>query len=90
MCVKVDIAARHGAVGIIIYSDPKDYTWPEEDSRVFPDTIWLPPTAAQRGTIYTGDGDPLTPGYPATGQSAPWERLLGRGRNSSPSKRLQF
>ncbi|XP_070181932.1 putative N-acetylated-alpha-linked acidic dipeptidase [Littorina saxatilis] len=62
---KVDIAARHGARGIIIYSDPADYTWPEEDSRVFPDTVWLPPTAAQRGTIYTGDGDPLTPGYPS-------------------------
>ena len=65
--MQVDIAARHGAVGIIIYSDPKDYTWPQEDSRVYPDTIWLPPTAAQRGTIYTGDGDPLTPGYPAIG-----------------------
>lgn len=65
ICVQVDIAARHGARGIIIYSDPADYTWPEEDSRVFPDTIWLPPTAAQRGTIYTGDGDPLTPGYPS-------------------------
>ena len=65
--VKVHIAARHGALGIIIYSDPKDYTWPEEDPRVFPDTIWLPSTAAQRGTIYSGGGDPLTPGYPAIG-----------------------
>ncbi|KAK7502668.1 hypothetical protein BaRGS_00005918, partial [Batillaria attramentaria] len=62
---KVDIAARHGAKGIIIYSDPADYTDPDDD-RVFPDTVWLPGTAAQRGSIYNGDGDPLTPGYPAT------------------------
>ncbi|KAK7502667.1 hypothetical protein BaRGS_00005917 [Batillaria attramentaria] len=41
---KVDIAARHGAIGIIIYSDPADYTDPDDD-RVFPDTVWLPGTA---------------------------------------------
>nr|KAG5710646.1 hypothetical protein BaRGS_035048 [Batillaria attramentaria] len=68
---KVDIAARHGAIGIIIYSDPADYTDPDDD-RVFPDTVWLPGTAAQRGTTYTGDGDPLTPGYPAIRTAYRW------------------
>uniref|UniRef100_A0A0B7AYA9 Peptidase M28 domain-containing protein n=1 Tax=Arion vulgaris TaxID=1028688 RepID=A0A0B7AYA9_9EUPU len=63
---KVDLAALHGAIGIIIYSDPADCTGLNMgDPRVYPDTWWLPPTGAQRGTIFTGDGDPLTPGYPA-------------------------
>ncbi|XP_055880856.1 putative N-acetylated-alpha-linked acidic dipeptidase [Biomphalaria glabrata] len=63
---KVDIAASYGAIGIIIYSDPYDYTgFKEGDYRVYPDTWWLPSTGVQRGTVFTGDGDPLTPGYPA-------------------------
>lgn len=67
---QVDIAARYGAVGIIIYSDPADCTGQQMgDSRVYPETWWLPPTGAQRGTIFTGDGDPITPGYPANGLS---------------------
>ncbi|KAK6181050.1 hypothetical protein SNE40_008989 [Patella caerulea] len=60
---KVDIAQRHGVIGLILYSDPKDYTIPGEG--VYPDTWWLPGSGAQRGTIFTGEGDPLTPGYPA-------------------------
>lgn len=62
---KVAIAERMGAKGVIIYSDPADYTDPN-DTRVFPETVWLPGTAAQRGSIFVGDGDPLTPGYPST------------------------
>ncbi|CAG5115468.1 unnamed protein product, partial [Candidula unifasciata] len=63
---KVDIAARYGATGIIIYSDPADCTGQNMgDNRVYPETWWLPPTGAQRGTIFSGDGDPITPGYPA-------------------------
>ncbi|CAL1542368.1 unnamed protein product [Lymnaea stagnalis] len=63
---KVDIAADNGAVGVIMYSDPADYTGMKSgDRRVYPDTWWLPPTGAQRGTVFTGAGDPLTPGYPA-------------------------
>nr|KAG5710645.1 hypothetical protein BaRGS_035047 [Batillaria attramentaria] len=88
---KVDIAARHGAKGIIIYSDPADYTDPDDD-RVFPDTVWLPGTAAQRGSIYNGDGDPLTPGYPATSQSCAVitridkQQTLWSGTASSPKE----
>ncbi|XP_060067563.1 putative N-acetylated-alpha-linked acidic dipeptidase [Ylistrum balloti] len=62
---KVKLAADHGAVGIIIFSDPADYTLDGDTSRVYPDDWWLPPTGAQRGTTYLGIGDPLTPGYPA-------------------------
>ncbi|XP_041370396.1 putative N-acetylated-alpha-linked acidic dipeptidase [Gigantopelta aegis] len=62
---KVQIAERHGALGIIMFSDPADYTWPAEDTRVYPQTWWLPPSGAQRGTTFVGSGDPLTPNYPA-------------------------
>ncbi|XP_031563735.1 N-acetylated-alpha-linked acidic dipeptidase 2-like [Actinia tenebrosa] len=65
---KVHNAALYGAIGAIIYSDPADYALlgigPND---TFPNTPWLPPTGAQRGSIYTahGVGDPLTPGHPA-------------------------
>ncbi|XP_041371335.1 glutamate carboxypeptidase 2-like [Gigantopelta aegis] len=62
---KVQIAERHGALGIIIFSDPADYTWPAEDTRVYPQTWWLPPSGAQSGATFVGSGDPLTPNYPA-------------------------
>ncbi|XP_046330416.2 N-acetylated-alpha-linked acidic dipeptidase 2-like isoform X2 [Haliotis rufescens] len=62
---KVMIAEKHGAIGVILYSDPWDYR-PAHVKDVYPKTWWLPPTGAQRGSVYEGDEDPLTPGYPAT------------------------
>lgn len=62
---KVSIAADHGAIGIIIYSDPADYSIDVNDP-VYPDSWWLPGTGVQRGTVMVGKGDPLTPGYPST------------------------
>ncbi|XP_064600785.1 uncharacterized protein LOC135466961 [Liolophura sinensis] len=62
---KVHIATRYGAIGVILYSDPKDYAW-GTDPKVYPDDWWLPGTGVQRGSIFMGSGDPLTPGYPAT------------------------
>ncbi|KAL3873958.1 hypothetical protein ACJMK2_037033 [Sinanodonta woodiana] len=61
---KVRLAERHGATGIIIFSDPADYT-DLNNSRVYDEDWWLPGSGAQRGTVYIGDGDPLTPDYPA-------------------------
>ncbi|XP_033735883.1 N-acetylated-alpha-linked acidic dipeptidase 2-like [Pecten maximus] len=63
---KVHLASEYGAIGIIIYSDPADYTLDGSTLRVYPEDWWLPPSGAQRGTIFRGLGDPLTPGYPAT------------------------
>ena len=54
----------HGAIGIILFSDPADYTGGDID-QVYPHDWWLPPSGAQRGTVFIGDGDPLTPGYPS-------------------------
>ncbi|GFO17324.1 N-acetylated-alpha-linked acidic dipeptidase 2 [Plakobranchus ocellatus] len=63
---KVDIAQAIGALGVIMYADPAEYTGMRSgDTRVYPETWWLPPDGVQRGNIFTGDGDPLTPGYPA-------------------------
>ena len=53
-----------GAIAVIFYPDPADFT-SAEDPLVYPDSWWLPPTAAVSGSLFTGDGDPLTPGYPA-------------------------
>ncbi len=60
---------HQGCVGLILYSDPKDYAAGTGLGH-YPDTWWLPGSGVQRGTIKAvglSDGDPLTPGYPSTG-----------------------
>ena len=65
--IKPKVAAEHGALGCLIYSDPRDDGYSQGD--VFPEGAWRPRDGAQRGSVmdmplYTGD--PLTPGVPAT------------------------
>ncbi|XP_069422526.1 N-acetylated-alpha-linked acidic dipeptidase 2 [Ovis canadensis] len=62
---KVKNAVLAGAKGIILYSDPADYSAP--GVQPYPKGWNLPGTAAQRGNVLNldGAGDPLTPGYPA-------------------------
>jgi len=65
--VKPKIAAEHGAIGCIIYSDPRDDGYFAGD--VYPEGAWRNETGAQRGSVadlplYAGD--PLTPGIGAT------------------------
>ncbi|KAM4859042.1 N-acetylated-alpha-linked acidic dipeptidase 2 isoform 2-T3 [Thomomys bottae] len=62
---KVKNAMLAGAIGIILYSDPADYSAP--GVQPYPKGWNLPGTAAQRGNVLNlnGAGDPLTPGYPA-------------------------
>jgi len=48
----------------MIYSDPKDEA-PLGINTTFPNGPFLPPTGVQRGSIFLGNGDPLTPGRPA-------------------------
>ncbi|XP_071080752.1 glutamate carboxypeptidase 2-like [Haliotis cracherodii] len=62
---KAKAAQKHGAIGLIIYSDPADYARGGNSSDVYPHSWWLPPTGAQRGTLFVSDGDPETPGYPS-------------------------
>src|SRR5215475_2687990 len=64
--VKVKIAAEHGAVGCVIYSDPKDDGY--FGGAVFPNGPMRPSDGVQRGSVEdlaSGSGDPLTPGIGA-------------------------
>jgi len=64
--VKAKVAEDHGAVGLIIYSDPADDGFAQGD--VYPKGPWRPDSSAQRGSVqflFIYPGDPLTPGLPA-------------------------
>jgi len=65
--IKPKVAAEHGAVGCLIYSDPADDGY--GGGAVFPRGPMRPPQGAQRGSVAdmpTYPGDPLTPGVGAT------------------------
>jgi N-acetylated-alpha-linked acidic dipeptidase len=65
--IKPKVAAEHGAIGCIIYSDPRDDGY--FDGLVYPDGAYRPPLGAQRGSVEDMPlypGDPLTPGVGAT------------------------
>jgi hypothetical protein len=64
--VQVDLAAKCGAVGAILYNDPADSA-PEgiSKNKTYPKTWWLPPSGVQRGNLRAVKGDPLTPEVPA-------------------------
>jgi len=65
--IKPKVAAEHGAVGCLIYSDPRDDGYFEGD--VFPQGAWRPPDGVQRGSVMDmtiHPGDPLTPDIGAT------------------------
>lgn len=71
--LKPKLAQEHGAVGCIIYSDPRDDGYSIDDA--YPKGPARPATGVQRGsvadmTLYPGD--PLTPGIGATASA---ERL---------------
>jgi N-acetylated-alpha-linked acidic dipeptidase len=64
--IKPKVAAEHGALGCIIYSDPKGDGYFQGDD--FPAGGWRPRDGVQRGSVMDTDypGDPLTPGVGAT------------------------
>lgn len=53
-------AYEAGAVGVVIYTDERDYGGGDE---CFPESKWMPPSGVQVGTVYNGLGDPTTPGW---------------------------
>jgi N-acetylated-alpha-linked acidic dipeptidase len=64
--IKPKVAGEHGAIGCIIYSDPRgDGFFEGED---YPAGGWRPRDGVQRGSVMDTDypGDPLTPGVGAT------------------------
>jgi N-acetylated-alpha-linked acidic dipeptidase len=62
--IKPKVAAEHGAIGCIIYSDPRDDGYFVDD--VYPTGPMRPATGVQRGSVMdmpTYPGDPLSPGW---------------------------
>ena len=65
--IKPKLAAERGAVGCIIYSDPRDDGYAQGD--VYPVGPWRPKDGVQRGSVLdlpVAPGDPLTVGTGAT------------------------
>jgi N-acetylated-alpha-linked acidic dipeptidase len=65
--IKPKIAAEHGAIGCIIYSDPAQDGYAEQAA--FPQGPMRPAEGVQRGSVLDAPlypGDPLTPGVGAT------------------------
>ena len=65
--IKPKVAAEHGAVGCLIYSDPREDGYFAGD--VFPKGAYRPKDGVQRGSVMdmpVYPGDPLTPGVGAT------------------------
>jgi len=65
--IKPMVAAEHGAIGCIIYSDPRDDGY--SPGVTYPEGAWRPKEGVQRGSVQDSTefmGDPLTPGVGAT------------------------
>jgi N-acetylated-alpha-linked acidic dipeptidase len=65
--VKVYLAEKRGAAGVLIYSDPQDDGYFKGDA--YPNGPWRPETGVQRGSVqylFKYPGDPETPGVAST------------------------
>jgi N-acetylated-alpha-linked acidic dipeptidase len=68
--IKPKVAAEHGAIGCIIYSDPHEDGYFQGDA--YPRGGWRSAPAVQRGSVADMPlypGDPLTPGVGATAEA---------------------
>ena len=73
--IKPKVAAEHGAVGCLIYSDPEDDGFRAGD--VYPLGAFRPKDGVQRGSVMdmpVYPGDPLTPGVGATKEAKRLDR----------------
>ncbi|HJW95574.1 MAG TPA: transferrin receptor-like dimerization domain-containing protein [Thermoanaerobaculia bacterium] len=73
--IKPKVAAEHGAIGCIIYSDPHDDGYFEGDT--YPKGAFRNENGAQRGSVADMplySGDPLTPGVGATADAKRLDR----------------
>src|SRR3954454_8412566 len=73
--IKAREAEKHGAIGLLIYSDPADDGYTRGD--VYPLGPMRPPQGIQRGSVMNPNGDPSTPGYPSNegARRAPFARM---------------
>jgi N-acetylated-alpha-linked acidic dipeptidase len=76
--IKAREAEKNGAAALVIYSDPADDGFARGD--VYPEGPMRAPQGVQRGSVFNGDGDPSTPGYP----SVKGARRVAAGRMELP------
>jgi N-acetylated-alpha-linked acidic dipeptidase len=62
--IKAREAEKHGAAGLLIYSDPQDDGYVRGD--VYPYGPMRNRDGVQRGSVFNGAGDPATPSGPST------------------------
>ena len=77
--IKAREAEKHGAIALLIYSDPADDGFVKGD--VYPEGPGRPARGVQRGSVMNGAGDPSTPGY----ASKPGVRRLPRDSMPIPN-----
>jgi N-acetylated-alpha-linked acidic dipeptidase len=63
--IKAREAEKHGALALLIYSDPQDDGYVRGD--VYPNGPMRNRDGVQRGSVMNGAGDPATPGYASVG-----------------------
>jgi N-acetylated-alpha-linked acidic dipeptidase len=61
--IKAREAEKHGALALLMYSDPADDGYVQGD--VYPEGPFRNDRGVQRGSVMNGAGDPSTPGYPS-------------------------
>lgn len=61
--IKAREAEAHGAVALLLYSDPKDDGYVVDE--VYPAGPMRSAAGVQRGSLFNGEGDPSTPGRPS-------------------------
>lgn len=73
--IKPKVAQEHGAIGCIIYNDPREDGYYQGDE--YPKGAYKPPYGVQRGSVMdmpVYPGDPLTPGTGATQEATRLDR----------------
>jgi len=83
--IKPKLAAEHGAIGCIIYSDPREDGYGQGDP--YPKGGYRPERGAQRGSVADMPlypGDPLTPGVGATRDAKRLDRSEARTLTKIP------
>jgi N-acetylated-alpha-linked acidic dipeptidase len=81
--IKPKVAYEHGAVGCILYSDPREDGYFQGD--VYPKGAWRPADGVQRGSVLDMvlyPGDPLSPGW----ASEPGSKRLQVSEAATPMK----
>ncbi|HEX9724277.1 MAG TPA: M28 family metallopeptidase [Vicinamibacteria bacterium] len=89
--IKAKLAAEHGAVACLLYSDPEDDGYRQGD--VYPDGPFRPWHGVQRGSVIdmpVHPGDPLTPGWAAERGAPRLDRTEAKTLVSIPVQPLSY